>query len=186
MYVVVQTVDKFPYAINAPLYTLFEASMTGAGASFSNFHVNTDSGRYDTWNTERRLLPTDPFNPSYTRALIEPNSVTETTVSTRAQLIFVLPPGGTLNLNHWLVEPNSVGDYFDGNTREGGLIPGSSGYGTGSSDYRWAGTAHQSFSYYMLDYKRMYEIADDIIKNYLVPVTIKDNITLNWNHYLGK
>lgn len=182
----IRSLENMPYPAFASVYTAFEGTLTGAGASFNNVHLIYPTVVYDTWNTERSLLVTDPFNPSFTRAVIEPNSSDTTITLVRPALDFVLPPGGSLTLNKWLVELYSLGDYFDGNTREGGLIPGSSGYGTGSSDYRWAGTANSSFSYYMLDYKRVYDISQNIIKNYIAPVTMKDHITINWDYYLGK
>jgi hypothetical protein len=78
-----------------------------------------------------------------------------------------------------------IHEYFDGNTRDGGLIPELSGYGTGSSDYRWASSANTSFSYYLLDYKRVYEVSQKIIRNYVAPVTIKDNVNVSFNYYYG-
>jgi hypothetical protein len=91
-----------------------------------------------------------------------------------------------VTLTNWLVEPFSVGSYFDGNTREGGLLPAASGIGTGISDYRWHGTAKNSFSYYMLDYQKINTVTRDIIINYIAPVTIKDQIDIVWNYYYGK
>jgi hypothetical protein len=192
-----------PYYRPAYLYTGFEATL-GVGASFTNFRLtdytsggtpswesatagaSPSSPYYDTWNSTASLLPADPFNPSVTRVELAPNTTTEATANVLPTLVFTLAPGGSVTLTNWLVEPYALGEYFDGNTREGGLIPGSSGYGTGSSDYRWAGTANNSYSYYTLDYKRVYEVADDIVKNYLAPITIKDNITIVWDYYFGK
>lgn len=177
-------------------YTAFDGACSG-GASFNKFELATTTYYNDTLTPsagqsiphnltiQPQLLPPDIFNPSYTRVELPPLD-TNTFESSYPYLVFVIPPGGSVVLKNWLVEPFSLGEYFDGNTREGGLIPATSGYGVGSSDYRWEGTTNQSFSFYTLDYKRVFDISENLIKNYIAPVTIKDNIVLIWNYYYGK
>jgi hypothetical protein len=60
------------------------------------------------------------------------------------------------------------------------------GAGEGTADYRWEGTRNSSFSYYMLDYQRISTVTEDIIRNYIAPVTVKDNVQIIWNYYYGK
>jgi hypothetical protein len=190
---------SFPYYEPAYLYTAFVPTFTG-GASFSAFHLTTPTINgapwedqsagtpytapiYDTWNTSPLLLGTDPNAPGRYRVELAPNSASVTPVSVYPYLVFTVPNGGSVTVTDWMVEPYSIGDYFDGNTREGGLIPQTSGYGTGISDYRWDGTEFQSYSYYTLDYQRVYTVAENIIKNYIAPVTVKDIISISWNYY---
>lgn len=68
-----------------------------------------------------------------------------------------------------LLEPYLPGEYFDGNSDNGGWLSGS---GVTNSDYRWGGggTAHTTFSYYTSDYKRSVSTAQRMI-DYIVPVT---------------
>lgn len=192
----------FPYYPAGDLYANFTSTQT-AGASFNNFHVSTTAKMaswesnvsggsvpsalfYDTWNTAQQKLPVDTFNPFEERYKITYNSTDETTVNLVPVLHFTLAANAIVTLTNWLVEPFSVGSYFDGNTREGGLLPAASGIGTGVSDYRWHGTAKNSFSYYMLDYQKINTVTRDIIINYIAPVTIKDQVDLAWNYYYGK
>jgi len=69
-----------------------------------------------------------------------------------------------------LLEPSSPGEYFDGNSDNGGWLGGAAG-GAGAADYRWgASTAHTKFSYYTADYRRVVEATKRMIP-YIVPVT---------------
>lgn len=203
--VVVYSKQTFPYYKPAYFYTGFEVTYggSGSGASFQNFHIaepvssNNPWGQqtagaapnvtlYDSWHTNPLLLGPDSQVSNRVRAELEPNSVTETTVAVYPALYFVLPPNTSLTLRNWMVEPYAIGDYFDGNLREGGLIPTISGGGSGVSDYRWAGTQKASYSYYTLDYKRVYDVSQDIIRNYIAPVTIKDTVFVTFDYYPGK
>lgn len=203
--VLVHQRTAFPYYRAADLYTNYTPTLS-AGASFQNFHImeyttmqtlealfgmpslpaSLPTLYYDTWNNTLNKLPQDTNHPEEVRYELNSNSTLEETVSVVPVLTFVLQPGATITLTKWLVEPFSISDYFDGDDREGGLIPTMAGSGTGTSDYRWAGTVNSSFSYYMLDYKRISEVTEDIIRNYIAPVTVKDNININWNYYYGK
>ena len=199
--VLVYQSTPFPYYQSAYLYAGFTPTLS-AGASFNNFHVATTAKKtswesnvtggsvpsnlyFDTWNTTAKKLPVDNLNPNEQRFELTPNSTETTTVDVVPVLHFSLAAGATITIKKWLVEPYSIHEYFDGNTRDGGLIPSLSGYGTGSSDYRWASSANTSFSYYLLDYKRVFEVSQNIIRNYVAPVTIKDNVNVSFNYYYG-
>ena len=191
----------FPYYQSAYLYAGFTQTLS-AGASFNNFHVSTPAKQtsweanvtggsvpsslyFDTWNTVAQPLPVDNLHPTEVRFEIDPNSTETTTVSVIPVLHFSLAAGATITIKKWLVEPYSINEYFDGNSNEGGLIPELTGFGSGSSDYRWASSPNTSFSYYLLDYKRVFEVSQNIIRNYVAPVTIKDNVNVSFNYYHG-
>lgn len=185
--------NSFPRWNPAYYYTSFDATYTG-GASFSMFDTQStlvwdslSAGQKPTYTfTAPSILPTSTTSPSSTRVEIAPLGTTETTTTAYPYLVFVVPPGGSVTLTKWMVEANSIGDYFDGDTREGGLIPSITGNGQGVSDYRWANPSTPSFSYYMLDYQRVATLAVDIIKNYIASVLIKDNVVIEWDYYYGK
>lgn len=203
--VVVYSKQTFPYYEPAYFYTGFEVSYggSGSGASFQNFHIaqavggNNPWGQqtagaapsvilYDTWNTSVSLLTTDPQIPSRVRAQLVPNVTTDTTQAVYPALYFVLPPDTSVTIKNWMVEPYSIGDFFDGDSREGGITLSAITTGSGISDYRWASTPRASFSYYTLDYKRVYDVSQDVIRNYIAPVTIKDNVFVTFDYYPGK
>lgn len=194
----------FPYYRPANLYTTFTPTLN-AGASFVNFHIADttqmnlfESGvvvpttgpptitYVDTWNTSKKELPTDSRYPSQKRYEITSNSASVNPVSVIPVLEFSLDAGESVVVKDWLVEHFTPGEYFDGNTKEGGYIPTLAGNGVGTYDYRWAGTSKESFSYYTLDYKRVSDVTADIIKNYIAPVTVKDDVVIEWNYYYGK
>lgn len=194
--------NEFPYYQPANLYTTFTPTLN-AGASFVNFHITDTVTRdfwesnypflslpatffLDTWNTTKKELLPDSRYPSQKRYEITSNSASVNPLNVIPVLEFSLDAGESVVIKDWLVEHFAPGEYFDGNTKEGGYIPSIIGNGVGTYDYRWDGTANSSFSYYMLDYKRISEITPDIIKNYIAPVTVSDNITINWNYYYGK
>lgn len=192
----------FPYYKATDLYTNFTPNISGS-ASFTNFHIAETSVMtawesgvsggsvpaalyYDTWNTALKQLPQNANYPYEYRYKLESNSSLEETINVVPVLTFALAPNATITLTKWLVEPFSVAEYFDGNSKEGGYIPTLVGSGAGTYDYRWAGTAQASFSYYMLDYKRVSTVTEDLIRNYIAPVTVKDDVIINWNYYYGK
>jgi hypothetical protein len=193
---------SFPYYPAADLYTNFTPTSLG-GASFTNFHIASSSVMtawesgvssgsvppslyYDTWNTEKQELKVNDLYPSEKRYVLNSNSTSESTINVVPVLTFSIPAGQSFTLKNWLVESFYSGEYFDGDTKEGGYLPTLAGNGIGTYDYRWAGTQRASFSYYMLDYKRISDITENIIKNYIAPVTVKDDVQLNWNYYYGK
>jgi hypothetical protein len=103
-------------------------------------------------------------------------------------LEFQMTGGSTVRIARWLWEPTFVGDYFDGSTRDGGYIPSTSGVtGEGVFDYFWGdGGAHADFSYYLLDRQRTLETTERVLAQYVIPVTMLNHYTIDWNYYAGK
>jgi len=100
-------------------------------------------------------------------------------------LVFAVDPGESVVISEWLVEPLSLGKYFDGDTLTGGFIQQANNPTTvGLSDYRWGasgGQNNQEFSYYTLDYGRVTSIVESMLDEHIVPVTMIGNYTLNWD-----
>jgi hypothetical protein len=68
-------------------------------------------------------------------------------------------------------EPKVIGDFFDGNSVNGGWLAGGSGGSYGTHDYRWgAGGPNADFSYYSPDYMRSRRLVENNIA-YAVPTT---------------
>lgn len=187
---------SFPFYKNSDLYTSFE-TINGTTASFTKFHLANTGASVSPW--ESLTIGSSASGYTYdsstllqkqgntTRVKLTPSTLTETTETVYPALQFTMPASSTLKITKWMIEPYSLGTYFDGSTTTGSLIPSLSGNGAGTSDYRWAnGTAYTSFSYYMLDYKRVYETAQKIIRNYIAPVTIMDKVVVEFDYYFGK
>lgn len=81
---------------------------------------------------------------------------------------------------------NSSGVFFSGSEPMGGFIPRAGVSGDGLYDYHWGQNAISSintdFSYYTLDYHRARKVTEDIVKNYVIPVTLVDTVdyVINW------
>ena len=202
--VLVFPVRSFPYAATTPYYCSYDTSAS-AGASFSAVHLMTpatastiisasppsntfNSTLYtdSTWNN----VSTMPSN-SASRRVFEyaPNTGASFSVADRVPVLeFDLAPGGSVYVGRWLWEPSFVGSYFDGNTRDGGYIPSTSGTaGDGVFDYFWGdGGANADYSYYLLDRQRTIETTERVLSQYVIPVTMVNDYTLDWNYYIGK
>ena len=77
-------------------------------------------------------------------------------------------------------------DYFDGDNPLGGFIPTAAGGASGQYDFHWGpnavSTSGQHFSYYTSDYYRSKEVTNNIIADYVVPITVSGaDYTINWD-----
>lgn len=66
-----------------------------------------------------------------------------------------------------LLERNTIGEYFDGNTVRGGWLIGSAG---SISDYRWKGTPNDSQSVFSSNWAKTQNVIDRLLQ-YIIPVT---------------
>jgi len=105
-------------------------------------------------------------------------------------LVFFANPGDTIIISKWLVEPNSVGGYFDGNSIYGGFIQqANEPLIVGTADYRWGsdgGSNNEDFSYYTLDYARITNVVERVVENDLIPVNMIGQYTIEWNTIPGE
>jgi hypothetical protein len=195
----------FPYNATETYYCSFDTGAS-AGASFSGLYTMTDADKEtmqsasppSTWfndthyqnedwdnvatmtsdTPQRRVFEYSPQSGASAAGLVENVPVLE----------FEMTGGSTVRVARWLWEPTFVGEYFDGATRDGGYIPSTSGVaGVGVFDYFWGdGGVNSDFSYYLLDRQRTLETTDRVLAQYVVPVTMLNQYTLDWNYYLGK
>lgn len=104
-------------------------------------------------------------------------------------LVFLADPGDHIIVSQWMVEPNAIGEYFDGDHIFGGFVQQANQASVvGIADYRWGpngGDTNQNFSYYTLDYARITNAVERIVSNNLVPVNMIGNYTISWNTIPG-
>lgn len=193
----------FPYLGTETYGTSYDYSGT-SGASFSALHTSTNTVR-NTWETTTTwpaslfaddawyTSPTFTFtNLSYRPSLEYTPSTTgaSATVSSVPVLVFEMAPNSSITVGNWLFEPATNGDYFSGNTRDGGYVPIQTGtLGGGTFDYYWdtsGGGANNSYSYYLLDHERTIKTTERVIAQYIVPVTMSEDYSLEWDYYSGK
>lgn len=150
----------------------------------------------DSWNNSVTTFPTfKDFLTNDTRKIVSsiPNSSSVPVVGAYPVFKFdiTLSPSSetVLTLEKPMVEyRNSSGEFFSGDEAMGGFIPDPTGsVGEGLYDYHWGPNAtsspHTNFSYYTLDYHRVQSVVDNIIENYIVPVTVvkNDDYFINWD-----
>lgn len=195
----------FPYDAVQTYYCSFDTAAS-AGASFNSIHLMSESNAFtmqaptagstffdgdlylDTnWDNiaamssdtnQRRVFEYSPESGASASGLSNVVPVLE----------FEMTGGSTIRVGRWLWEPAYLGDYFDGNTRDGGYIPSTSGTsGEGVFDYFWGdGGVNADYSYYLLDRQRTIETTERVLSQYVVPVTMVNDYTLDWNYYAGK
>jgi hypothetical protein len=193
----------FPYLGTQTYGTSYGYSGT-SGASFSELHTATNTVR-TTWETTT-TWPTSLYADDawYTAPKYEYTSTTtrpsfeytasvsgaSATVSSVPVLVFNMAPSSSITVSNWLFEPATNGDYFSGNTREGGYIPIQTGTsGGGTFDYYWDTEgvgANNAYSYYLLDHERTIKTTERVIAQYVAPVTMLDEYSLMWDYYPGK
>ena len=104
-------------------------------------------------------------------------------------LVFFADPGDSIIVSKWLVEPNAVGRYFDGDDIYGGFIKQANQPNiVGVADYRWGpngGDDNENFSYYTLDYARITDAVGRVVEDTLIPVTMIGDYTIEWNTIPG-
>jgi hypothetical protein len=156
---------------------------------------------YDSWNNTsasnqglytlgvdvqyNNVNPAEATSGRFALALPLPNSGAYTNKVVVPALMFSVDPGESIVISEWLVEPLSLGKYFDGDTVTGGFVQAANqSSAIGLSDYRWGpsgGQNNQDFSYYTLDYGRVTSIVESMIDEHIVPVTMIGDYTLNWD-----
>lgn len=161
---------------------------------------------YDTWNTESAanqnifLYGNGAFynasSPGLATAgrfsLQQPDTPTVDNVEKAVvpALVFFAEPGESIIISRWLVEPNSVGRYFDGDDIYGGFVQQANQPNVvGIYDYRWGtdgGNNNEDFSYYTLDYDRIVTATERIVEEYLMPVNMIGQYTIEWNTIPGE
>jgi hypothetical protein len=195
----------FPYNATETYYCSFDTGAS-AGASFSGLYTMTDADKEtmqsasppSTWFNDTHYQNEDWDNVATMTSDTPQRRVFEYSSQSGASaaglvenvpvLEFEMTGGSTVRVARWLWEPTFVGEYFDGATRDGGYIPSTSGVaGVGVFDYFWGdGGVNSDFSYYLLDRQRTLETTERVLAQYVVPVTMLNQYTLDWNYYLGK
>lgn len=151
---------------------------------------------FDDWNNSVTTFPMfKDFLTNNTRKIVasipKTTSVSTTPVIPVFKFDITLSASSptTLTLEKPLVEyKNSSGAFFSGDEPMGGFIPDPTGsIGEGLYDYHWGPNSgsgpYTDFSYYTLDYHRVQNVVDNVIENYIVPVTIVKNTdyVINWD-----
>ena len=86
-------------------------------------------------------------------------------------LTFYLNALESITLKNWMVEPYRYGEFFYGNSYNGGFL-----YGSTYRDIIWQGTARESYSIYTTNRVRTYDAVERLLPQ-LLPVTLLGGVT---------
>jgi hypothetical protein len=91
--------------------------------------------------------------------------------SNRPVFLFKLSANQSVTLSRWMVEPNKVGQFFDGDTVFGGFL-----YQGFSSDYKWSGTERASYSIYTTNRQKTQSAIERLLPQ-ILPVTMLGTVS---------
>lgn len=104
------------------------------------------------------------LSPTGRKVILNPNI--STTASYFPVLILGLGAGQSTVVSEWMLEPNTYGDFFNGDSDFGGFV-----YQNNLADHQWAGSQYASHSTYSPNRTKTQETINRLLPN-LFPVTM--------------
>ena len=152
--------------------SIWGAQWASASASWSN---------WSTSNQSNQIIPTN-LSPAGRKVILAPTQ--STTAMLYPVLILGLEAGKSTTITKWMVEPNSYGPFFNGDSDFGGFV-----YQNNFADHQWSGSQYASYSTYSTNRKKTQETIADLLPK-LLPVTMLLNPsidkTINYDWIPGK
>ena len=145
-------------------------SGTIRGAQWAS--VDTDWSDWATTSQSSQVLPTN-LSPTGRKVILKPTLSTTTT--RYPVLIFDLPAGTSTVISRWMVEPNTYGNFFNGDSVFGGFV-----YQNNKADYGWNGSQYASYSTYSTNRTKIQETILDLLPK-LLPVTMLIDVATTLN-----
>lgn len=152
--------------------SIWGAQWASASASWSN---------WSTSNQSNQIIPAN-LSPAGRKVILAPTQ--STTAMLYPVLIFGLEAGKSTTITKWMVEPNSYGPFFNGDSDFGGFV-----YQNNFADHQWSGSQYASYSTYSTNRKKTQETIADLLPK-LLPVTMlldpSIDKTINYDWIPGK
>lgn len=136
-------------------------SGTIRGAQWAS--ASADWSDWTTTSQSSQIIPTN-LSPTGRKVILKPTLSTTTT--RYPVLIFDLPAGTSTVISRWMVEPNTYGNFFNGDSVFGGFV-----YQNNKADYGWNGSQYASYSTYSTNRTKIQETILDLLPK-LLPVTM--------------
>ena len=139
--------------------------LTGSGTIRGAQWASADTNWSDwaTTSQSSQVLPTN-LSPTGRKVILKPTL--STTATRYPVLIFDLPAGTSTVISRWMVEPNTYGNFFNGDSVFGGFV-----YQNNKADYGWNGSQYASYSTYSTNRTKIQETILDLLPK-LLPVTM--------------
>lgn len=152
--------------------SIWGAQWASASASWSN---------WSTSNQSDQIIPAN-LSPAGRKVILAPTQ--NTTAMLYPVLIFGLEAGKSTTITKWMVEPNSYGPFFNGDSDFGGFV-----YQNNFADHQWSGSQYASYSTYSTNRKKTQETIVELLPK-LLPVTMlldpSIDKTINYDWIPGK
>ena len=152
--------------------SIWGAQWASASASWSN---------WSTSNQSNQIIPTN-LSPAGRKVILAPTQ--STTAMLYPVLILGLEAGKSTTITKWMVEPNSYGPFFNGDSDFGGFV-----YQNNFADHQWSGSQYASYSTYSTNRKKTQETIAKLLPK-LLPVTMlldpSIDKTINYDWIPGK
>ena len=172
-----------PVKDNTDYWSSIEITTASAGSIWGAQWASS-SASWSNWSTSNQSNQIIPANlsPAGRRVILKP--VQSTTAMLYPVLIFGLEAGKSTTITKWMVEPNSYGPFFNGDSDFGGFV-----YQNNFADHQWSGSQYASYSTYSTNRKKTQETIADLLPK-LLPVTMlldpSIDKTINYDWIPGK
>lgn len=152
--------------------SIWGAQWASASASWSN---------WSTSNQSDQIIPAN-LSPAGRKVILAPTQ--STTAMLYPVLILGLAAGASTTITKWMVEPNSYGPFFNGDSDFGGFV-----YQNNFADHQWSGSQYASYSTYSTNRKKTQDTIVELLPK-LLPVTMlldpAIDKTINYDWIPGK
>lgn len=152
--------------------SIWGAQWASASASWSN---------WSTSNQNDQIIPAN-LSPAGRKVILAPTQ--STTAMLYPVLILGLAAGASTTITKWMVEPNSYGPFFNGDSDFGGFV-----YQNNFADHQWSGSQYASYSTYSTNRKKTQDTIVELLPK-LLPVTMlldpAIDKTINYDWIPGK
>lgn len=172
-----------PVKDNTDYWSSIEITTASAGSIWGAQWASA-SASWSDWSTSNQSNQIIPANlsPSGRKVILAPTQ--STTAMRYPVLIFGLEAGKSTTISRWMVEPNSYGPFFNGDSDFGGFV-----YQNNFADHQWSGSQYASYSTYSTNRKKTQDTIVELLPK-LLPVTmlIDTSIdkTINYDWIPGK
>jgi len=172
-----------PVKDNTDYWSSIEITTASAGSIWGAQWASA-SASWSDWSTSNQSDQIIPANlsPSGRKVILAPTQ--STTAMLYPVLIFGLAAGVSTTITEWMVEPNSYGAFFNGDSDFGGFV-----YQNNFADHQWSGSQYASYSTYSTNRKKTQETIADLLPK-LLPVTMlldtSIDKTINYDWIPGK
>ena len=172
-----------PVKDNTDYWSSIEITTASAGSIWGAQWASASASWADwsTSNQSNQIIPTN-LSPTGRKVILKPTQ--STTSMLYPVLIFGLAAGASTTVTKWMVEPNSYGPFFNGDSDFGGFV-----YQNNFADHQWSGSQYASYSTYSTNRKKTQDTIADLLPK-LLPVTMlldpSIDKTINYDWIPGK